>query len=688
MQSGASPETGLVSTWSPEGENRVWRSDFIGRSTPVIVNGRVYAIGRTGEGITEQEHIACFDAENGNLVWERKFNVWHSTIPFNRLGWASLGADGETGNVYAHLVSGLLLCFDGDGKVQWVRSLTEEFNRFSGYGGRLHTPVVDGDLVILSMGNRGWAGKPPSHRYVGFDKRTGETVWMSRPGGGGQVDLTVYSTPVATTIDGRRVLIAGNGNGGVFAFKAATGEKVWGFKLSRRGINTSPVVADNRVYVTHSEENVDNTSLGRVTCLDATTGKEIWRQDGMTVGYASPAVHGGRVYVVDNSANVHCLDAVTGNQYWEHSVGTVGKGSPTWADGKLYVTEVNGGFQILKVGDAGAEMLDREKIAMPDGGHAEIYGSAAVAYGRIYFATEAGLFCLGTKDTAFKVTPSPFVKHDRAPAGATPATLLAVPAEATLEPDEVLPLRAQAYDEKGRLIGEVDAQWSLEGLAGQVEGGQFRPSGAGQAGWVVARSGELTGRAWVRVVPSLPWTEDFEGIEVGKNPRHWVWPGRGFVVQEQEGNRVLVKGPAARGLNRSNLYVGPPHLKGYTIQADLMGGKVRRRRPDMGLIAHRYILDLQGIHQKLEVRSWSSDLRMAGRVDFKWDVDVWYTMKMVVDVDGGRAIVRGKVWKRGDPEPEAWSIEVEDPLPVREGSPGLYGYSPATIYYDNVKVWK
>ncbi|MDE2723324.1 MAG: PQQ-binding-like beta-propeller repeat protein, partial [Gemmatimonadota bacterium] len=151
MQNGASPETGLISTWSLEGENLIWRRDFIGRSTPIIVNGRVYVIGRTGKDITEQEHIACFDAETGDLIWEKKFNVWHSTITFNRLGWASLGADGETGNIYAHLVSGLLICFDTDGYVQWQRSLTEEFNRFSGYGGRLHTPVVDGDLVIISM---------------------------------------------------------------------------------------------------------------------------------------------------------------------------------------------------------------------------------------------------------------------------------------------------------------------------------------------------------------------------------------------------------------------------------------------------------------------------------------------------------------------------------------------------------
>ena len=40
-QNGTSTETGLVSTWSPEGENLIWKAEFIGRSTPVVVDGMV-----------------------------------------------------------------------------------------------------------------------------------------------------------------------------------------------------------------------------------------------------------------------------------------------------------------------------------------------------------------------------------------------------------------------------------------------------------------------------------------------------------------------------------------------------------------------------------------------------------------------------------------------------------------------
>ena len=342
------------------------------------------------------------------LLWEHAYNIFHTTIPFNRVGWASLAGDPETGYVYAHTVSGLFLCFDRDGKVVWSRSLTEEFGRISGYGGRVHTPVVDEDLVIISYLSSNWGSHTPGrHRYFAFDKRSGEVVWIATPGGR-PLDTT-YSVPVVATINGVRLLIGGNADGSIYAMKIRTGESVWGFKLSRRGINSSVVVANDKVYAAHSEENLDNTALGRVVCIDATarlsspkSGQgdvtdthEVWRYDGVFAGYSSPVVHDGRLYITDNSANIHALDAETGQVHWVHNIGTVGKGSPVLADGRLYAPEVNGRFVIVAPGSDTAETLDLAEIAMPDGRPAELFGSPAVAYGRIYLSTEAGVYCLG-----------------------------------------------------------------------------------------------------------------------------------------------------------------------------------------------------------------------------------------------------------------------------------------------------
>ena len=152
-QSGVSYDTGLIDAWSVDGDGQLWRVPFAGRSTPAIHDGRVCVVGRVGEGITRQERTACFDAFTGELQWDHRFNVFHTPIPFTRVGWSSPVVDVETGNLYVHGVQGLLLCYDRDGNVVWSRSLTEEFRRISGYGGRIHTPVVDGDLVIVSFLN-------------------------------------------------------------------------------------------------------------------------------------------------------------------------------------------------------------------------------------------------------------------------------------------------------------------------------------------------------------------------------------------------------------------------------------------------------------------------------------------------------------------------------------------------------
>ena len=272
-------------------------------------------------------------------------------------------------------------------------------------------------------------------------------------------------------------------------------------------------------------------------------------------------------------------------------------------------------------------------------------------------------------------------------------SILLAPAE-SVTAGEAVQLRVIGFDASGKRTEDVgDVAWMLAGLTGSIENGLFTPdkSAGAQAGTVSAQVGEMKATARVRVIPALPWTEDFEAVELEKSPSHWIGATGKFFVRENPtssaSNKVLVKTPVQRGLNRSNVYLGPPVMKDYTIQVDLMGTKAKRRLPDMGLIANRYTLDMQGRHQRLQIRSWASDLRMAKTIDFPWEIDVWYTMKMQVEVVDDTAIIRGKVWRAGEPEPEDWTLIAEDPRPNREGSPGIYGYSPTEIYYDNLKVW-
>ena len=112
--------------------------------------------------------------------------------------------------------------------------------------------------------------------------------------------------------------------------------------------------------------------------------------------------------------------------------------------------------------------------------------------------------------------------------------------------------------------------------------------------------------------------------------------------------------------------------------------KLKRR-----VINQRYALVLFGNGQKLELHPWQAADEMTVRIPFKWDADAWYRMNLRVDNQpGGTTLVRGKVWKAGDAEPAAWTIEKSDPIGHREGSPGVYGDGISEIYLDNLKVYK
>jgi hypothetical protein len=79
--------------------------------------------------------------------------------------------------------------------------------------------------------------------------------------------------------------------------------------------------------------------------------------------------------------------------------------------------------------------------------------------------------------------------------------------------------------------------------------------------------------------------------------------------------------------------------------------------------------------------------RFAKTIPFHWDGDKWYTVKFSASTEGGKAVLKGKVWPRGEKEPNKWTIEAVDDTPNLQGSPGLFGNSGISeIYIDNVSV--
>ena len=711
IQNGAALEEAAVTSWDQGGEGLLWKFDEGGRTTPIIMGGRLFAILPVGEGPERGERIVALDALTGRKLWEKRFNVFHTDIVENRVGWTALVGDPESGRIYAHATGGEFFCLSRDGDEVWKVSMTEELGRISGYGGRLHTPILDEDRVVVSYLNSSWGNLArPLHRYVAFHKGGGAIQWWAAPGG--QPLDTTYSTPVAAVMGGRRMLVAATADGNAYGMLARNGEKRWTFRLSKRGLNASVVVDGDRAYLSHSEENLHTSRMGSIVCIDGTRTGDItesgvvWRHDGYTFGYASPAIANGRLYAVDNSANLYCMDAASGDIHWEYNMGRVGKGSPVvTSDGVIYVGEQNGIFHILRDEGDRCVSLDKEVFERPDGTVDEIFGSPAVVNGRVYFMTRYGIYCLGKSDRQVRALEAPPAPRETArPEPGSKDSLRVVPAEATLRPGEQIRLKALRFDSAGSAPSPASVKWSVSGVSGTiVPDGTFTASNqqAFSGGLVTAKnSSGLSAAARIRIAPDLPIHEDFESLAAGSVPPGWVGVASKTQVFETEGKvlkKLASKTRPSPPFMRLRAYATPPIPGGYTVEADLMGKLARKRfKPDMGLINSRYRFVMMGMRKRLRIETWSPLPRLRHDVAFPWEPDIWYRAKFSVLLEDGQARVRAKVWPREEPEPEVWNMEVLDPHPNRDGSAGLYGYSIGTtsksdgpeILFDNFKVVK
>jgi outer membrane protein assembly factor BamB len=698
---GISRETGLIDKWALNGEGFLWRVPYGGRSAPIVMGNRVYVQNPSGRGVNLQERVMALDADSGKVVWEYKFNLYQSDVPAHRIGWASPAADPETGNIYAFSGGAEAIALSRDGKLLWSRSIGEEFAAFTTHGGRTMSPVVDGDLVIVSAPVSNWGTAAlRGHRFIALDKRTGDVVYVSNPGG--RPYDTAYASPIIATINGMRLLISGLGDGGVHAIKTQTGEKVWSFPVSKRAINTGAVVRGNDVFVSHGDENLEGNELGLIAAIDGTQTGDIktakWAIKGIEFTYSPPIIDGSRLYQIDNGSHLRAFDVESGKELWELALGTAQKAAPIFADGKIYVGTDNGTFHIIRPQADRGEMLS--KVELPnsvmsccgsEGTPEQILAGAAVSRGRIFFVSSDAVYAIGPKQPK---AVTGLAVDEPAPVGqGTPAHLQVMPTELVLEPGQAVRLRARLFDEKGRFLREEPgATWALEGLKGTLANGTFTPAGDAleQAGVIKATVGTLTGQARARVVHPLPWNETFDNYEDKGLPPGWVnAQALAMSVTTLDGQKVLQKAPVDTIFMRGRAFIGPATWSDYTFEADVRASTRRRQMGDVGITAQRYSLVLYGNSQRLKIEPWEPETVRTVTVPFAWKPDAWYRLKLRVEnLPNGQVRARGKAWPAGEPEPAAWTIEKLDPIGNRQGAPGFFINAQFGAYYDNLVLAK
>ena len=358
---------------------------------------------------------------------------------------------------------------------------------------------------------------------MSFDKTNGQTLWISAPEG--RPTDTIYANPFVATVNGTRMFFSGGSDGAMHALKIATGEPVWNWLVSKRGLNTAALVVGDDLIVSHSEENIISNEMGMLAAVPAASTGMLsdkgarWLLRGVQAGYASPVSDGERIYVLDNGGVLFAFDLKSGKELWRESIGTIAKASPVLADGKLYLGTENTGdaggkFYIVRPHADKAEILDQDWLGTPQKSE-QIIASPIVARGRIYVASMDALYAIGPK-TAPAASKAAAPAADAAPAAAAgPATVLAVtPTELILKPGQSIALTVRAFDAKGNAVANPGAAtWALENLKGTWPTASSPPTAPppGRRASSRRRSGSLSATARIRVVPDLPVDLRFRG---------------------------------------------------------------------------------------------------------------------------------------------------------------------------------
>ena len=374
---GTSSDSSAFSVWPPV---ELWRVSLTpnasGFASPIVSEGRVYVMGGFASYPEAQDVMCCFDAVTGTSLWT---NSWTSA---NSCG----GGPGSTpviheNELYAISHDGVLRCLD---KITGTNLWSVSLSHITG-DDNCASPLIEGDLVILNMGQSGVAVRRSAPHDV---------VWESAAG------WPEYASPVACTIgDERLVAIMAQTN---FVLVAPDdGRIVAGIPWPGALSVPDPIVFGNRFFISTGD------GAGYCGVVEYTNGvlSTVW-QNPNNVGLVTKAgnfvVIGDYVYGVecDGSADwgvFRCLDLRDGSEMWStNAINLHDNMSTTIAVGDKVIFSTRwGGVLVAKATPTGFDMEGRSKISI------DTAITPAYANGRLYIRDRNGwLVCLSVGTSA------------------------------------------------------------------------------------------------------------------------------------------------------------------------------------------------------------------------------------------------------------------------------------------------
>jgi outer membrane protein assembly factor BamB len=184
----------------------------------------------------------------------------------------------------------------------------------------------------------------------------------------------------------------GSDDGNLYALNATSGELVWKIYLGGK-LYSSPSIARGIVYIGSTFNEFEENFYA----VNATTGLVIWKHLGADIS-SSPAIAKGRVFIGHDN-DLYAFNATDGTLLWQFP--TVGETlcSPVVADGKVFFGSLDG--TIYAVDEKQGILIWEYETGSKVG-----YGSAAIAYGKVYFKVQSQLYCFGTL-RSYQITIDP-----------------------------------------------------------------------------------------------------------------------------------------------------------------------------------------------------------------------------------------------------------------------------------------
>lgn len=275
--------------------------------TPIIEEGRVYVhFGTYG--------TACLDTQSGDKIWEnRELHCDHRVRPAS-----SPIIDGDS----------LFLTFDGV-DVQFVASLDKNTGK-----------------VLWVKPREGARDLAATLKAQGLSDADIEETKKLKPND----NRKSYATPTIIEYDGQKQLISPAAEV-TFSYDPKTGEENWRVMHEGWGWNvaTRPVFANDLVYITMgvSRRLAAIRPSGKGDVTDTHTA---WSIGGRAPEIPSPLVVDDLLFMVsDTGGFVTCLDALTGEQIWRERLRGAGTfwASPVYADGKIYLSSMKGVVYVI-----------------------------------------------------------------------------------------------------------------------------------------------------------------------------------------------------------------------------------------------------------------------------------------------------------------------------------------------------